>query len=270
MSIVSCRVCGNGCDALAPVDFDRCCAKSCDGLPKSDVKVEYVYCRHCGFCFAPMFLAWRQQDFADRIYNDDYAIVDPDSHFARPAANAVLLIEQFGAFRGMIRHLDYGGGNGKLADALRDAGWNSTSFDPYRSCGAQPEIGGKYNLITAFEVFEHVTEVKALASRLAGHLDEPGLILFSTLASDGHVAPDLPLNWWYAAPRNGHVSLFSANSLELLGLSAGLNFCSFSANLHAYWKSIPVWAAHLFRWESGAAAREFSDQVFLDETSRLI
>ena len=201
-----------------------------------------------------MFLAWQQQDFADRIYNEDYAIVDPDCLYVRPTANAALLIEQFGAFRGMIRHLDYGGGNGLLSDLLTDAGWGSTSFDPYQSDGVQPEIDGKYNLITVFEVFEHVTEIKALASRLAGHLDEPGLILFSTRVSDGHVAPDRPLNWWYAAPRNGHVSLFSANSLELLGLSAGLYFCSFSTNLHAYWKSIPVWAAHLFRWESGTKA----------------
>lgn len=231
------------------LDFNRCCeASRSAALPDSRLKVEYVFCEHCGFCFAPMFLSWQAQDYAEKIYNEDYPIVDPDYLAARPHANAVLLTELFGAQRGMIRHLDYGGGNGKLGELLKDAGWDSTAFDPYGS--ANDVLCGKYNLITVFEVFEHVTQINELLDQLSGLLDDPGMIFFSTLASDEHVAPGRPLDWWYAAPRNGHVSLFSRKSLELLGFSAGLHYCGFSQNLHAYWRFLPVWTAHLFDWES--------------------
>jgi hypothetical protein len=40
-------------------------------------------------------------------------------------------------------------------------------------------------------------------------------VLFSTLLSDGEIVRGRPLRWWYAAPRNGHISLFSAQSLRL-------------------------------------------------------
>ena len=255
MSRAQCTVCGNGCDTLDVLDFNRCCdLRRSAGLPENDETVEYVFCEHCGFCFAPMFHEWLQEDFSVRIYNEDYPIVDPDYQYARPQANAALLIEQFGAYKGMIRHLDYGGGNGLLSDLLTQAGWNSRSFDPYGHRGEGMAATGKYNLITVFEVFEHVTQINELANALAGYLDDAGLIFFSTLASDEHVAPDRPLDWWYAAPRNGHVSLFSKKSLALLGAAAGLHCCSFSENLHAYWKFIPVWAAHLFRWENSDTA----------------
>jgi 2-polyprenyl-3-methyl-5-hydroxy-6-metoxy-1,4-benzoquinol methylase len=205
-----------------------------------------------------MFLNWQAEDYASKIYNDDYPIVDPDYLMARPHGNAVLLTEQFGQHRGMLRHLDYGGGNGQLSKILKDAGWNSTAFDPYGN--SDDVVSGTYNLITVFEVFEHVTQLHELLDKLAGYLDEPGLIFFSTLVSDEHVAPDMPLDWWYAAPRNGHVSLFSIMSLELLGFSAGLNYCNFSQNLHAYWKFLPVWAAPLFDWgnvDSATVSEEF-------------
>ena len=73
---------------------------------------------------------------------------------------------------------------------------------------------GSFDLVTAFEVFEHVPDIDILFTDLQSLVKAEGLILFSTLLSDGEIGRDRPLSWWYASPRNGHISLFSAQSLR--------------------------------------------------------
>ena len=101
-------------------------------------------------------------------------------------------------------------------------------------------------LTMPFEVFEHAPDVQAVLSSLDSLLVKPGVVLFSTLLSDGHIGSGERLTWWYAAPRNGHVSLHSRKSLTLLGASHGFSFGSLAENFHAYWKEVPAWASHLF------------------------
>jgi hypothetical protein len=38
--------------------------------------------------------------------------------------------------------------------------------------------------------------------------------MFSTLLSDGNIKLGQKLTWWYASPRNGHISLFSRRQPE--------------------------------------------------------
>jgi hypothetical protein len=72
-------------------------------------------------------------------------------------------------------------------------------------------------------------------------------VLFSTLLSDGNIHPNQRLSWWYASPRNGHISLFSRNALTLLAQSKQFNFGSFNSGFHALYTTVPSWASHLIR-----------------------
>jgi hypothetical protein len=74
-----------------------------------------------------------------------------------------------------------------------------------------------------------------------------GVILFSTWLSDDHIRPHERLTWWYAAPRNGHISLYSRQSLAILATDHGFHLGSFDQIYHALWREIPAWAAHLFQ-----------------------
>ena len=66
--------------------------------------------------------------------------------------------------------------------------------------------------------------------------------MFSTLLSDGHIQKNQRLDWWYAAPRNGHISLFSKTSLTHLVEGYGLKLHSFSAGAHLmHGQNIPSW-----------------------------
>lgn len=240
-----CPVCDGRCALLDVVDFNKSCEELRGVfLPLAGVPVYYALCAICGFCYAPELHRWTLERFSERIYNADYVQVDPDYLEVRPTANAENLIRMVGAGATNIQHLDYGGGHGLLSDMLRDSGWKSQSYDPFVDRDIRLSEFGRFDLITAFEVFEHVPDVRALATNLSQLLAPDGIVIFSTLLSEGNLAANKRITWWYAAPRNGHISLFTRDSLYFLARREGLNFGSFSANLHVFWKTIPAWAAH--------------------------
>ena len=247
LQVPPCPVCSSSCEWLDAVDFNKSCEESRGKfLPRSGVLVCYALCGNCGFCFAPQIYAWPPETFERWIYNDTYVEVDPDYLGARPQNNADVLGQLFPQTPA-ARHLDYGGGNGMLANILRGRGWDSSSYDPFLERDRAHESRGRFDLITAFEVFEHVPDVDALLRDLDRLRTPTGIVLFSTLVSDGEVHPDKPVDWWYAAPRNGHISLYSHKSLGLLANRLSLNLASFSNNFHALVATVPTWARHLMR-----------------------
>lgn len=247
-SDLKCAVCGESCSLLDVVDFNKCCEEAKGKfLGHSGVPIYYAICSSCGFCFSPEIASWKMGEFEERIYNDEYVQVDPDYVDARPRANAANLISMFGERAHSIRHLDYGGGNGRLATLLNEAGWHSKTYDPFVDRKTRIAEVGKFDLITAFEVFEHVPDVPALISNLRTLLNPHGVILFTTLLSDGHIERDQRLSWWYASPRNGHISLFSRKTLQVVAQNYNVKFGSFSEGFHAFFTDVPHWAKHLFR-----------------------
>ncbi|MFI4938882.1 MAG: class I SAM-dependent methyltransferase [Burkholderiales bacterium] len=247
----TCPVCGAVSHALDVVDFNKSCIESDNKfLPLSGIPIYYFLCEECAFCFAPEICQWPVSEFESKIYNEAYIEVDPDYVDARPRNNAANLIGMFGDMGKQFRHLDYGGGGGLLSAVLRDAGWNSHSYDPFANKDVRPEDLGRFDLISAFEVFEHVPDPVALMQGLGALLAPDGAVLFTTLLSDENIKHNQRLNWWYAAPRNGHISLFSTKSLSILVQRDGFSFDSLSAGVHILWKnSPPLWAQQFIEAE---------------------
>lgn len=243
-----CRVCGGMARLFDVVDFNKSCEEvKGKFLPLSGAAVYYARCDACGFCYAPEFQKWSRDEFRRHVYNERYIDIDPDYVDARPRAHATILHNTFRQQVSAVRHLDYGGGLGLLSRLLRESGWSSASYDPFVDVTVSTESLGQFNCITAFEVFEHVVDPKALMRDLKALLAPGGIVIFSTGLSDGNILPGQRLTWWYASPRNGHVSLFSRASLDILARSFGFNLRSFSDSMHSLSTSVPEWAAHLFR-----------------------
>jgi hypothetical protein len=243
---VSCPVCSTATVMHDVVDFNKSCEEARQlFLPLSGRPIYYHRCPGCAFVLAPEFSTWTDQDFQQHIYNEHYIDIDPDYVSKRPLHNADFVRQLFPDAQQAIRHLDYGGGSGLLSDTLRAQGWDSTSYDPFPRNEQQITTLGKFGLITAFEVFEHVPDVTELMNNITSLMDEESLVIFSTLLSDGNIQPNSRLTWWYASPRNGHISLFSKQSLILLAEQRGMQFGSFGPGVHCFFKRLPAWAKKL-------------------------
>ena len=241
-----CPICHQDISTLDVVDFNKSCLEA-QGiyLPMIGLPIYYYICNHCSYVFSADFWGWSEKDFLDKIYNKDYKIVDPDYFEKRPQTTAQSLLNAFGQHSQHIKHLDYGAGNGKVSKRLCIAGWDSMSFDPFADNNIKLTDIGRFNLITAIEVFEHVPHPDQLMENITQLMLGECFVLFSTLLSDGNLQKNSRINWWYCSPRNGHISLFSKKSLEVLAEKYHVNFGSFSPDLHFFSNKTPFWANHL-------------------------
>jgi SAM-dependent methyltransferase len=238
-----CKICRAPSPLFGVVDFHKSCMEAKGlRLSLSGVPVYYRRCGQCGFAFTDAFDGWTPEEFERRIYNRDYLLVDPDYVEMRPAANARMVAESFPDAKTSIRILDYGGGSGLLAERLRETGFSAATYDPFSTFDEVPEE--RFDLITCFEVMEHVPQPRETVAAMASLLKEGGVILFSTLVQPAEFE-QLGLSWWYAAPRNGHVSLYTTAALARLFKAHGMKVGSFSEVLHIAYARVPAFAAHL-------------------------
>lgn len=240
---VACKICGAPSPLFGVVDFHKSCIEAQgQRLPLSGHPIYYRRCTQCAFTFTTAFDTWDWETFRANIYNDQYIVVDPDFVELRPAGNAGLIANSFPDAKTSIKILDYGGGNGVLASRLRDAGFAASTYDPYSSFAEMPTE--QFDLISCFEVLEHVPTPQKAVEIMVSLIKQPGAILFSTLVQPKEFL-SVGLNWWYAGPRNGHVSLFSIPALALLFKPYGMKVASFNDNLHLAYDKKPPFAAHL-------------------------
>jgi 2-polyprenyl-6-hydroxyphenyl methylase/3-demethylubiquinone-9 3-methyltransferase len=240
-----CKCCGALASPYGSVDFHKNCeSRRRQVLEPSGVLIRYHRCPWCGFVFTADFDGCTLDDFRLIIYNDSYVLVDPDYRDERPRANAATLCNLFPDPR-PGRVLDYGGGEGKLAELLRASDFpHVETYDPFvPRFAARPT--GRFDCISCFEVLEHTTDPAAVFAELDQLLADPGLVMFSTLLQPADMALQ-GLNWWYASPRNGHVSLYTMASLQNLAQPLGLTLASFNEGFHLLLRGRPGFARHFF------------------------
>ena len=109
--------------------------------------------------------------------------------------------------------LDFGCGPGPvLPILLEEKGWLVDRYDPYFF----PEKiyrGRRYDLITATEVFEHLSDPLKTASLLNEHLAPEGLLAIMTLFHP--LDPEQFLQWWYRRDCT-HISFFTPRTFHCL------------------------------------------------------
>lgn len=242
---VTCKVCTGQAFLFDVVDFNKFCSHNeyySDGL--SGVPIYFRKCEECGLIFSSSFDSLDIDGFSELIYNSDYIKYDPEYLDVRPLQNASFLDSFLQSIKPYVKGLDYGGGNGLAAATLVQNGWNFLSCDPIAS--PVPATGDfqNFNVISAIEVFEHIPFPKNGMIDMMSYAAQDCLIIIGTQTTDSQVKSSR-LDWWYAAPRNGHITLHSNASLRILFHEHGFSYHPLNSGLHIGIRGSHPYAKHL-------------------------
>ncbi|MGY2876282.1 hypothetical protein ACVW00_003472 [Marmoricola sp. URHA0025 HA25] len=188
----------------------------------------YHRCRQCGLV-AARDTPWLEEAYASPIHDADVGLLRRARRYSA-IASAVIRFE--GLTGG--RFLDWAGGYGVLTQVMRDKGHDYWHHDAY----AQPVFArdfrddgeGRVDLVTAFEVMEHLASPR---EELAGIAKRSDLLLFTTeLVPDP--APRVA-DWWYYMPDVGqHITLHTEESLRHVGDALGYRLTTNGRNWHLF------------------------------------
>lgn len=188
----------------------------------------YFQCSACGFISLPD-PHWLAESYASAITALDIGLLKRNLEL-REVVSA--LIRTY--FDPAGKFLDYGGGYGVLVRLLRDRGFDFFRQDVYaenlfaKSFDLENAGTTRFELLTAFEVFEHLQNPAEELEKMLQYSDN---ILFSTELQP--MPNPTPETWWYMVPEVGqHISLFSKASLLALAKRMGLHLLSNGKNLH--------------------------------------
>lgn len=189
---------------------------------------QYYKCSHCGFIQTEKPY-WLEEAYSSAITCLDIGLISRNIYMSKIVERIIL--NNFN-LNGVF--LDYAGGYGMFVRIMRDKGFDfyrqdkfcenifASSFDLRDTCN------DKFELLTAFEVFEHlydpVEEVKII-----GSLSDN--ILFSTSLVPANI--DNLIEWRYLAPETGqHISFYTLDSLRILLSKFGYYLYSNGVDLH--------------------------------------
>jgi 2-polyprenyl-3-methyl-5-hydroxy-6-metoxy-1,4-benzoquinol methylase len=193
-------------------------------------KIQYFKCPECGFIQTEEPF-WLEEAYSEVINRSDIGLIARNIVLS----NTTKIILKF-LFGKNKKFLDYGAGYGVFVRLMRDFGfdfyWTDKFSDNLFAKDFEADLTGKYELLTAYEVFEHLVQPAEELEEMLKHSDS---ILFSTFLVPA--SNPKPGEWWYYAPDHGqHIALYSKKSLEVLAKKFNLNLYTNGKNLHLFSK----------------------------------
>jgi hypothetical protein len=183
-------------------------------------QVQYYRCPACGFVETETPY-WLNESYVSAMNDIDLGPINRSLECARLAEGLIL-----SSFDRNASFVDYGAGFGVFVRMMRDRGfdfyWHDRYCDNLFAKHFVAQAGTRYEMATAFEVFEHLVDPMIELEQLFAF---SRTVLFSTLI----VPPDVrsPGDWWYFSPEHGqHVSFYSVRSLELIAKRYGCQLYS--------------------------------------------
>ena len=192
--------------------------------------VIYYQCINCSFIQTENPY-WLTEAYSKSIANMDVGYVTRNVMYSQMISTLLKLY-----FKKRSKYLDYGGGYGLFVRLMRDRGfqffrqdlYSENLFSTYFDL-EDVEGNDKFDLVTAFEIFEHLENPIDDIKKMFKYSDS---ILFSTeLQSKKHYHSTG--DWWYFVPETGqHISFYTKQSLQLIADHFGCNIYSNSRDLH--------------------------------------
>ena len=193
-------------------------------------RAEYDQCARCGSIFA-RHPYWLSEAYGNAITASDLGTV---SRTDQNSLKTKALIDFF--YNSTTMFLDYGAGYGMFVRRMRDLGYNFYAHDLHcqNLFSGQFQLSGlkdkNFDLITAFEVFEHLEDPLNVFNRLLAHGDH--LLITTDLLPAS--APALS-DWWYYGLEHGqHISFYTLTALQKIAAANNRFLYSNGTTLHLF------------------------------------
>lgn len=210
---MNCKICDSSTDFFSEARI----------LYKYDIK--YFKCPECGFIQTEEPY-WLEESYSEVINRSDVGLIKRNLDLSKITKSVINF-----QFNKSSKYIDYGGGYGIFVRLMRDNGYDfywKDSFCENLFAKDFEAMNEKYELLTAYEVFEHLKDPIEETKKMLNLSDN---ILFSTfIIPSNEPKPD---EWWYYALDHGqHISLYSKKSLEALAQKSGMYLYSNNKNIH--------------------------------------
>lgn len=199
-----------------------------DGMVLDHVPVRYLRCDGCGSVVLP------HPDWLDEAYSHAISPLDVGllERCVQMANITTALVFAQGLRRG--KFLDFAGGYGTLTRLMRDRGFDFRHHDPLCqnlfAQGFEAGVTERHDLVTAFEVLEHLTDPVATLAEVVRSTDH---LLVTTQVLPNPVPP--PGSWGYYAEEAGqHITFYSVSGLRALGGRLGMQLTTSGRSVHMF------------------------------------
>lgn len=190
---------------------------------RSKYLIRYFMCNDCGFIQTENPY-WLGESYEESIAFSDVGYIERNLQTSRTTA---LVINYF--FDKSKLFLDFAGGYGLFTRIMRDQGFQFYSqdsytknlFSQYFNVDLKDAEEKKIQLISAFEVFEHLENPLAEVNKLFRISDS--LLLTTTLIPAN--TDILKTNWHYLTPETGqHIAFYTRKSFEFIASKYGFRY----------------------------------------------
>jgi hypothetical protein len=203
-----------------------------NGLVLNKYNVRFFRCPKCGFIQTERPY-WLGEAYATPIVSSDIGYVSRNVGTARITRALISL-----SFDPNKRFVDYGGGYGMFVRLMRDAGFDFYRYDRHcENLFAQgfdletaPPGNPNFELLTAFEVFEHLVDPR---QELQQMLELAPVIFFGTVVLPDP-APAIGSWWYYVLEHGQHIAFYTVRSLEVLAAKFDLRLYTNRESLHLF------------------------------------
>jgi FkbM family methyltransferase len=210
---MKCKLCGSHATLVFGLPYNK---KAGHPIPDEPDDSWYYQCDSCQFLFSDVI---DYRDSHTGIYDETYwDNQDPDwyGRVTETFRLVALANELLNIRLDQAEILDFGCGIGGFVDMGRRSlnlnVWGTDIIPP--KVGNEyflPDLGDrKFDIITSCEVIEHLSHPREIFERIKSHLKPRGVFAFQTAQWDPEA---LGRDWWYLGPHNGHISLYSRDSL---------------------------------------------------------
>lgn len=189
---------------------------------------------------------WLDESYSTTITKSDIGMLGRNLQMADVTKRLLLM-----CFPVTGKFVDYGGGYGLFVRLMRDQGFDFYRHDPLCENifaeGFDAPTDDKYDLLTAWEVFEHLVDPMSEIETMLNYSEN---LLFSTTLLPRSPKP-LDQWWYYGLEHGQHVALYSYETLALIAKHFGAQLYSDRQFFHLLTsKPVPRWIfkAILNRW----------------------